>query len=132
MKDMMFRGTALLLSLAFAGAPVATNFCAASCEAVHLASAAGSNEHDAHHHHHSSTALGSVSQTPQPCGHDHQPIVGVEATHDVASVRALAPSVAVMPTLPVIQAVWTLVHGIYNSSSPPGTSLRGFASPLRV
>lgn len=132
MKDMLFRGTALLLSLAFAGAPVAADFCAASCEAVHLASAAGSNEHAAHHHHHSSTALGGVSQTPQPCGHDHQPIVGVEARQDVASVRALAPSLAVMPSLPVTQTVWTLVHVIHHSSSPPGTPLRGFASPIRI
>jgi hypothetical protein len=134
MKDVIFRCTTLLLSLAFAGAPVAADYCAALCEATHAGATAASPDHAGHHHHSTLTLTGlsSIGQPPQPCGHDHNGIVGVARADDRASVRAPAPGAAVMPTLPVVHSMWISIRVAHGSSSPPGTSLREFASPLRV
>jgi hypothetical protein len=128
---MIFRCTALLLGLAFAGAPMVADYCAVTCEATHMGGASASPSHAGHHH--ASTALFSISQPPQPCGHDHNGIVGIASSSDSASARALAPaSAAVMPAPPVNPSGWTAAHAIHGSKSPPGTTLRGFTSPLRV
>ena len=128
---MMFRCTALLLGLAFAGAPVIADYCAVSCETAHARGGSASAAHAGHHH--ASAARFSISQPAQPCGHDHNGIVGVVASSDAASVRALAPShAAVMPASLVAAAGWMSVFSAQGSNSPPGTALHGFASPLRV
>jgi hypothetical protein len=131
MTKMIFRCAALLLGLAFAGAPMVADYCAVTCEATHMGGPSASPAHAGHHH--ASTALFRIGQPPQPCGHDHNGIVGI-ASSDGASVRALAPAnAAVLPAPLVDPSGWTAVaHAIDGSNSPPGTALRGFSSPLRV
>lgn len=128
---MTFRCTALLLSLAFAGAPVIADYCAVSCEAAHMGGASASPAH-AGHHHASGAALSSIAQPPQPCGHAYNGIVGTATSDNGAPVRALAPSSAVMPASPVAASDCMSARSIHGSNSPPGTTLRGFASPIRV
>ncbi|HEY3043655.1 MAG TPA: hypothetical protein VGJ39_06505 [Vicinamibacterales bacterium] len=127
---MIFRCSALLLGLAFAGAPLAADYCAVSCEAAHMDGAAASTAHAGHHH--GSTALFSISQPPQPCGHDHNGVVGIASSDGRAPVRSLAPGAAVTPALSIIQSVSFSIRDVHGSSPPPGTPLRGFVSPLRV
>lgn len=128
---MMRTCAVLLLSLAFAGAPVIADYCAVSCEAAHMGGASASPAHAGHHH--APTPLASIGQPPQPCGHDHNGIVGVVASSDNANARPLTPaSTAVMPASPVAPCLWMLAYDVDGSNSPPGTVLRGFASPLRV
>jgi hypothetical protein len=122
--------TALLLSLAFAGAPVLANYCTVSCEAAHTHEADAASPHAGHDR--ASTALFNIDQAPQPCGHDHHGIVGLAARSDDASVRVLAPASGVMPTSPVTAPGLVPALFLTGSDSPPGTALRGFASPLRV
>lgn len=130
---MIFRCTALLLSLAFVGAPMAADYCAASCEAAPTAAPAASGDQSGHHHRHASTAPCSISQPPQPCGHDHNGVVAVTATSDVAHARALATAgVAVSPSSLLAPSLWTSVSGLHRSNSPPGSAVRGFASPIRI
>ena len=132
----MFRPAALLLSLLFAGAPSVADYCAVSCEASHIALAAASTGHAGHHHHSStasSTLLHSIGQAPQPCGHDHHTIAAVTASSDAARARLLAPaSAAVLPASLTAPSRWTSVADLPSSNSPPGPSLRGFASPIRI
>jgi len=127
---MVSRCIALLLSLAFAGAPVLADYCTVSCEAAHTHAAAAASPHADHHH--APAVLFGINQPQQPCGHDHNGIVGVAARSDEASTRALAPATAVMPASPVTASGSIPLHVIHGSSSPPGPSLRGFASPIRV
>ena len=70
---MMFRAGALLLSLAFAGAPSVADYCAVSCETAHIGDAAASSRTPVIIiiRRRLSTALHSIGQAPQPCGHDH-------------------------------------------------------------
>ena len=128
---MTFRCTALLLSLAFAGAPVIADYCAVSCEAAHMDDASPSPAH-AGHHHASGAALSSIAQPPQPCGHACNGIVGTATSGNTASSRAPAPSSTVMPASPVAPSGCMSARSINGSNSPPGTTLRGFASPIRV
>ncbi|MDO8794931.1 MAG: hypothetical protein Q7J25_09970 [Vicinamibacterales bacterium] len=122
----------LLLSLAFAGAPVFGDYCAVSCEAAHMGGASASSAH-AGHHHASAAALSSIAQPPQPCGHAYNGIVGVAVSSDNAKVRPLTPqSPAVMPASPLAPSLSMLAHDVHGSNSPPDTTLRGFASPIRV
>jgi hypothetical protein len=127
---MIFRCSALLLSLAFAGAPLVADYCAVSCEAAHMDGAAASTAHAGHHH--GSTALFSISQPPQPCGHDHNGVVGIASSDGGAPERSLAPGTAVTPALPLIESVSFSLRDLHGSSPPPGTSLCGIASPLRI
>jgi hypothetical protein len=128
---MIFRGTMLLLILAVAGAPTAADYCMVSCETAH-ARDAGSAAHAAHHHHRS-TILVSIAQSPQPCGHDHNGIVAVTASSDVAPAPPLMAASAALPAAsPLMASPWTQIFDVHGSNSPPGTTLRGFASPLRV
>lgn len=133
---MMFRAATLLLSLAFAGAPVAADFCAASCEAAHIVPAADSTGHAGHHHHSStaaSTARQNIGQAPQPCGHDHNGIAAVSASSDDARAQPLATAgAAVQPASTPAASLLTLVSDLHASNSPPGASVRGFASPIRI
>jgi hypothetical protein len=128
---MLFRCTALLMSLAFAGAPVAADFCAVSCQAAHTHGGAASSAHSGHHH--TSTTLFSINQPQQPCGHDHDGLVAVTAASDRAHARSLTTAgVPVLPaSLPALP-LWTAVSDLHNSNSPPGPSVRGFASPIRI
>jgi hypothetical protein len=131
------RSAVLLLSLAFAAAPTAADYCAAECEAVHGHSAAGSTVHGGHHHHdHAAMALFSIDRAPQPCGHDHNGIIGVAASDgDAAHASAVyspAPINAQMPAPPVASSGCIGTLTVRTSKSPPGTSLRGFACPIRI
>ena len=129
---MLFRSMAFALSVAFAAAPTAAVYCTAQCETQHGHGSALTPIH-AGHHHHAASQLASISQAPQTCGHDHNGVVGVERVDNVASRRASAPGAAVMPTVPpLIQAVWISIQDVHGSNSPPGQSLRGFASPIRI
>ena len=133
---MMVRCITLLLSLVFAGAPVAADFCAASCEAAHVAAAA-STGHAGHHHHHSSSASStgrsSIGQAPRPCGHDHNGIKAVTPSSDAAHARPLPTAgAAVLPASRPAASLWASFSELHSSTSPPGPSVRGFASPLRV
>jgi hypothetical protein len=128
---MIFRATALLLSLAFAGAPAAADYCAAACETTHT-HLASSGAH-AGHHHHSSTPLSSIDRAPQPCGHDHSGIVGIAGSDNAAPVRALVhASTAVTPASLHARSVSISFPDVGSANSSPGVALRGFASPLRV
>jgi hypothetical protein len=130
---MAFRCAALLLSLAFAGAPVAADFCAASCDAAHIADSAGSSGHAGHHHHHGPTAASNIGQGSQPCGHDHNGIVAVRASSDAAHGRpATTANVAVLPVALPAASLATSVTDLCTSNSPPGPSVRGFVSPIRI
>src|SRR5437870_2771703 len=117
MGTVIFRCTALLLSLAFGAAPTAADYCAAACETAHTHGVASSPAH-AGHHHHPSSPLASIHQAPQPCGHDHSAIVGVES-NDNAPVRTFALP-AVISTPPVIHPVWISADDVHGSTSPPG------------
>ena len=130
---MMLRGAAVLLSLAFAGAPLAADFCAASCEAAHIAASKGSSGH-AGHHHLASTAASNIGQTPQPCGHDHNGVVAaVRTSSDVAHKRLVTPAnVVVLPVALTAASLTTSAFGLCASNSPPGPLVRGFASPIRI
>lgn len=136
MQKVMFRTAALLLSLAFAGAPSAADYCAVSCETAHIGDASASSAHAGHHHHSStasSIALHNIGQAPQPCGHDHHNIAAVTASSDTARARPLTPaSAAVLPPSLPAPSRWTSVADLHSSSSPPGLSLRGFAAPIRI
>ena len=128
---MAFKCVALLLGFAFAGAPVVADYCKVSCEATHMGDASPSPAHSGHHH--ASTAPPGIGQPPQPCGHNHHGIVGVAASSGAAPVRPLAPtSAAVVPTSPLAPFFWMLPYEVRRSNSPPGTLLRGSASPLRI
>ena len=132
----MFRASALLLSLVFAGAPSVADYCAVSCEASHIGDASASSAHAGHHHHSStavSTVLHGIGQAPQPCGHDHHNIAAVTASSDAVRARLLtSASAAVLPLSLPAPSRWTSVADLPSSSSPPGPSLRGFASPIRI
>jgi hypothetical protein len=133
---MMFRAAALLLSVAFAGAPSVADYCAASCEAAYIAPAAASTA-QAGHHHHSSTAssitLHSIGQAPQPCGHDHSGIAAVTAASNGARTRLpMNAGAAVLPASLPAASLRTSVSDFPSSTSPPGPSVRGFASPIRI
>jgi hypothetical protein len=121
---------ALLLTIAFAAAPIAADYCAAMCEAARTPGAPAP-EH-AHHLHHAATRLASIGQAPQPCGHEHHRIVGTEGANSLAPQRTVAASAAVVPAVPAIGSAVVLVHDVQGSSSPPGRSLRTLAVPLRV
>ena len=124
LQEMAFKCVAILLGFAFAGAPVVADYCTVSCEAAHIGGASASPAHAGHHH--ASTAPSGIGQPPQPCGHDHNGIVGDAASSDAASVRPLAPTnAAVVPASP-------LARDVHGPNSPPGTFLRGVASPLRL
>jgi len=131
----MFRVGATLLSLLFAGAPSVADYCAVSCETAHVGDAFASSAHAGHHHHPPntlSTALHSIGQAPQPCGHDHHNITAVTAS-SAARARLLTPvSAAVLPASLPAPSRWTSVADLHSSNSPPGPSLRGFASPIRI
>ena len=133
---MMFRAAALLLSVAFASAPSVADYCAASCETTHIADASASSAHAGHHHHSStasSIALYSIDQAPQPCGHDHNGIAAITAASDASRTRPLtAASAAVLPATAPAASLWTSVSDFHSSTSPPGPSVRGFASPIRI
>jgi len=131
---MMFRCAALLLSLAFAGAPVAADLCAASCEAAHIAGSAQSGGHAGHQHHHASTAGSSIGQVPQPCGHDHnRAVAAIGACSDAAHRRPVTTgNVAVLPVMLPAASLSAAVFDFTTSNSPPGPSVRGFASPIRI
>ena len=133
---MMFRAAALLLSLVFAGAPSVADYCAVSCETAHIGDASASSAHASHHNHSStavSTALHSIGQAPQPCGHDHNGMAAVTAPSGAARERLLTTaSAAVLPASLQAASLWTSVADLHNSNSPPGHSLRGFASPIRI
>ena len=92
----IFRCTALVLSMALGVAPTAADYCAVTCETAHVHGAASSLAH-AGHHHHAASPLASIDQAPQPCGHDHSGIVGVESNDGAAPARPFAPA-ALMPT----------------------------------
>lgn len=123
--------TVLLLALAFAGAPVIADYCAVSCEAAHMGGASASPAHAGHHH--AETVLSRIGQPPQPCGRDHNGIVGVAASSADARVQPLTSAgAAVMPAPSLASSLWMLACDVRGSNSPPGIALRGFASPLRV
>lgn len=124
---------ALLLGLVFAGAPVTADFCAASCEAAHSASSGASIGH-AGHHHHSSVALLRLDQPPHRCGHDHSGGVAVTASSDAAHMQPLTTrsAAAALPVSLMAASLWTPLCGLQSSNSPPGPSVRGFASPIRI
>jgi hypothetical protein len=127
---MMIRCAALLLSVAFAGAPMVADYCTVSCEAAHSHSAAASPAHAVHHH--AANAL-SISQPPQPCGHDHHRVIAITAASDVAHVRPLTTvGDAVLPASLLSLSGWAPVSDLPSSNSPPGTALRGFVAPIRI
>jgi hypothetical protein len=135
MQTMMFRAAALLLSLAFAGAPSVADYCAVSCETAPMKNASASPAHAGHHHSStaSSTDLHSIGQARQPCGHDHNGIAAVTAASDAAHTRLImTASAAVLPASLPAASVWTSAADLHSSNSPPGPSPRGFASPIRV
>ena len=127
---MMRTCAALLLGLAFVGAPVITNYCAVSCDAAQMGRPSASPAHAGHHH--GSPARFSINQPAQPCGHDHNAIVGVAARPDDAPVDALAPAAAVMPASPVTPPGSLSARVTDGSSSPPEPALRGFAAAIRI
>jgi hypothetical protein len=132
MKDMLFRSFALLLSLAFAGAPVAADYCTAVCDAAHGSVAAAGTAH-AGHHHHPTSRLSSIDPAPQLCRHDHTGIVGIAGSDDAAPIRALAHAITAMtPASPHARSISSHSRDIVCSNSPPGIPLHGFAAPLRV
>ena len=130
---MMLRCAVLLLSAAFAGAPLAADLCAASCEAAHIAGSAQSSGHAGHHHRHASTAASGIGQAPQPCGHDHNDVVAITASSDVAHARPFTTAnAAVMPASLPAASLSTSVSDLDTSDSPPGRFLRGFTLPIRI
>lgn len=127
----MFRCTALLLSLAFAGAPTVADCCAVTCESAHIGGTAASPAHSGHHH--ASTSLFGISQPPQPCGHDHNGVVAVTPASDLAHARPpTTASAAVLPAVLPSTVLGTSVSEFHDSNSPPGPSVRGFLSPIRI
>jgi len=77
---------ALVLAIGLAAAPLAADWCAASCEAVHAGQTSGARAC-----HHTSPTTARVGRTPSPCGHDHHPV-----TLDTATPTTVAP-VGVLP-----------------------------------
>jgi hypothetical protein len=136
MQKIMFRASALLLSLLFAGAPSVADYCAVSCATAHIRDASASSPHTGHHHHSStasSIALHTIDQAPQPCGHDHNGIPAVTASSDASHTRPLTTaSAAVLPATVPAASLWTSASDLHGSTSPPGPSVRGFASPIRI
>lgn len=129
--EMAFKCGALLLSLSFASAPVVADYCEVSCETAHTGDTSASPAHTGHHH--AATVLSRIGQPPPPCSHDHSGLVGVAASSGAAPMRSLAPTgAAVAPASPLAPSLWMSAYEVRRSNSPPGTFLRGSASPLRV
>jgi hypothetical protein len=131
LPSMVTKCAALLLSLAFAGAPIVADFCTVSCESAHTHAAAAAAPHAGHHD--ASSALFSIDRSSPPCGHDHNGIVAVTASSDAGHARArMTASAAMLPASLLPASFWTPAFGFHSSNSPPGTPLRGFASPIRI
>jgi hypothetical protein len=137
MGTVMFRWTALLLSLAFAAAPTAADYCASQCETTHAAHSAGhSTAHGVHHHDHAAMAIFHIDQAPQPCGHDHNGIIAVAASDirgdHTAVVHDAGPANILISPGAFASSASAPTPATYGSKSPPGITLSGFASPIRV
>jgi len=78
------------LVLAFGVMPLAANLCAISCEAAH-SSAAGAKPTC----HHTGSSVPRIGHVPQPCGHDHHPIL-VDA---IATAAATSKIIVLLPLL---------------------------------
>lgn len=120
--------TAALLTASLTAFPLVADWCAISCDAVHVTTAEAA---PACHHANSSTPL--IGGLPTACGHDHQPIVVAAATAPAGASRLIAA-----PTSPVTNIVFTgllvplsptMVGRDANSSPPFPLAL---ASILRV
>jgi hypothetical protein len=130
LPSMVTKCVALVLSLAFAGAPIVADYCTVSCESAHTHDA-GAAPHAGHHN--AASALFSIDRSSPPCGHDHNGIVAVTASSDAGHARApMTASAAVLPASLLPASLGTSVFGFHSSHSPPGTPLRGFVSPIRV
>jgi hypothetical protein len=126
---MVAKCAALLLSLVFAAAPIVADYCTVSCEAAHTHAAAAPHAG----HHDDSSALFSIDQSSPPCGHDHNAIVAVTASSAVVHAKALMTAgAAMLPASLLTASLSTPAFDFHSSNSPPGTTLRGFVSPIRV
>ena len=67
--------TAFLLVFAFGNMPLAADWCAATCEAAHAATAVGA----APTCHHTGAAVAWMSGGPKACSHDHNGVLSVAA-----------------------------------------------------
>jgi len=81
-----------LLALTVAAAPLAADWCAAVCEAPHVASTSTTPSC-----HHTTSPTPRAGDATAPCSHDHRPVT-VEAATLVASIAPL-PTVSVVVTL---------------------------------
>jgi hypothetical protein len=130
LPSMVTKCAALLLSLAFAGAPIVADYCAVSCESAHTHDA-GAAPHAGHHN--AASALFSIDRSSPRCGHDHNGTVAVTASSDTGHARApMTSSAAMLPASLPPASVRTPAFGFHSSNSPPGTPLHGFASPIRI
>jgi hypothetical protein len=85
--------TAIVLVLGCGAAPLATDWCAASCEAARSAATAAAASC-----HHSASPVARIGHPSTPCGHEHQGVVVVVAadpqTSSRVSIATSAPAVA--------------------------------------
>ena len=121
---------AMLLSFAFAGAPVIAEQCLASCEAAHMAAMANSPAHAGHQH--APVPHSSIGQAPVPCGHDHNGITGVASPVDTGQAKALVLAVSVLiPASPSVHFVSMPARNLHSSGSS-GTTPHTVSSPIRT
>jgi hypothetical protein len=120
--------TAMLLTVALGAVPLVADWCAASCEAAHTATAAGEPSC-----HHSAALLAHIGERALPCGQDHHPIVVDASTVTAIGVRAaMTPTVpAVNASLPTLVAPVRLVRLSRAAVSPPPLDLT-LAAVLRI
>jgi hypothetical protein len=118
------RATATIaIVVAFAGIPLAADWCAASCAAARSATQPTSPTC-----HHVVSATARISHAPAPCGHDHQALIAVGAVN-----RSTATQIAVgsLPPAEDLHASTNRLLATASRAGPrPGAS--GASIPLAL
>jgi hypothetical protein len=130
---MVRRCIGLLLSVAFASAPLIALQCEVACATAHTI-AGESSAHTAHHPPGGPTAVSArftIGQEPGHCGRDHTVVAVIAASADASGARPVTLVIVAAPPALSIPAGMVLARDASGSSSPPGGFLLA-PSPLRI
>ena len=119
---------AVVLALAFAGAPLVLDHCATTCEAAHAGSATDTTPTC----HHATTPTARIAAIPTPCGHDHSSTV-TTITADAGQVVQPQKSVMAVTASSVAMNLGP-TSGFEDAAASPPTrpSAHQLAVPLRI
>jgi hypothetical protein len=121
------KAVALVLAIAFAGAPLALDQCVASCEAK----AAGVGSSTPACHHGEAAAISRLDPSPQPCGHDHSAATTIRADGNQAAQPTMSLVALTVNALPFNPRTTVSVDDAA-ASPPPRPSGVALAVPLRI